>query len=284
VRVFLAILLFLALGLSPLARTAESPALERARAEVERIRTLVDAGAMPKATLEKAELDLAEAQDETVLGETLYGRASVDDLTNDQAGEMMRAAQRQLERQQQRVDETNKLIDEGVEPRSSLTPLLEELDRRRRTVALAESRVRLLEELAKMAELESQDAELAPLPESDTRTMVRFNGNGAFSLNDYRRASSSFRKKFGYDLPVSAMGTTAVHRALGFDHSNRVDVAINPDQEEGRWLRAYLEQMNLPYYAFRAAIRGKATGAHIHMGPPSVRLRTVAAGKSTRTD
>jgi hypothetical protein len=39
------------------------------------------------------------------------------------------------------------------------------------------------------------------------------------------------------------------------------------------WLRAYLAAKEIPYYAFRAAVPGKATGAHIHIGPGSTRLR-----------
>jgi hypothetical protein len=73
---------------------------------------------------------------------------------------------------------------------------------------------------------------------------------------------------------VSARGATATHRALGFDHRGRVDIALNPDQREGVWLLNYLKRLKIPYYAFRAAVRGKATAPHIHLGPPSLRLRT----------
>ena len=52
-----------------------------------------------------------------------------------------------------------------------------------------------------------------------------------------------------------------------------MDVAISPDQSEGVWLRAYLESNEIPYFAFRSAVPGKATGAHIHIGPGSTRLR-----------
>src|SRR5438445_93183 len=78
-----------------------------------------------------------------------------------------------------------------------------------------------------------------------------------------------FEKQFGKPLPVSAMGETAVHRSLGFDHRGRVDVAIHPDQPEGRWLLEYLVEKHIPYFAFRQAVPGKATGAHIHLGPLS---------------
>ena len=56
---------------------------------------------------------------------------------------------------------------------------------------------------------------------------------------------------------------------MGFDHRERFDVAINPDQEEGRWLMRLLDRLRVPYIAFRRAVAGRATGAHIHIGLPS---------------
>jgi hypothetical protein len=60
---------------------------------------------------------------------------------------------------------------------------------------------------------------------------------------------------------------------MGFDHRGRVDVALKPDSREGQWLRKYLQARDIPYLAFRSAIRGVATNAHIHIGPPSNRIR-----------
>ena len=65
---------------------------------------------------------------------------------------------------------------------------------------------------------------------------------------------------------------TAVHRSLGFDHTGRVDVELHPALPEGRWLLEYLTGHRIPYFAFRHAVPGKATGAHIHIGPMSTRL------------
>jgi hypothetical protein len=83
---------------------------------------------------------------------------------------------------------------------------------------------------------------------------------------------AAFRRHFGKPMPVSARGETAVHKAMGFDHRGRVDVALQPDGAEGSWLRQYLIEQGIPFYAFRQAIPGKATGAHIHIGPSSTRL------------
>ncbi len=67
--------------------------------------------------------------------------------------------------------------------------------------------------------------------------MGRFDGEGSFTREDFKSVLPAFEKQFGKPLPVSAQGETVVHRALGFDHRDRVDVAIFPDTAEGLWLR-----------------------------------------------
>ena len=56
----------------------------------------------------------------------------------------------------------------------------------------------------------------------------------------------AFARRFGKPLPISADGQTATHNALGFDHKGRVDVAVNPNEPEGIWLRHYLEAKRVP--------------------------------------
>jgi hypothetical protein len=80
-----------------------------------------------------------------------------------------------------------------------------------------------------------------------------------------------FISKFGRTLPVSAFGQTRLHSRFGFDHRNSVDVALNPDSLDGRALLAKLRGFGVPFIAFRKAIPGIATGAHIHVGNPSRR-------------
>lgn len=256
-------------------------AAEKARIEADRIRELVDAGAVPKVALERAQQDVAEAEDEVALVTTLYGQNAVEDLTPDVVSEMVAAAGRQVERQKVRIAERRQLVDQGVLARTELTPLLAELERRQRVLDLAQSRSKLLDELSKMALVEQEDLE--PLPqERPGPVKERFDGNGTFTTRDYRRVSSAYKERFGRPLPVSANGQSGLHRRMGYDHRGRVDVALNPDQEEGRWLRSYLEQLQIPYYAFRAAIRGSATGAHIHMGPPSPRRAMTVSRRNYR--
>ena len=62
---------------------------------------------------------------------------------------------------------------------------------------------------------------------------------------------------------------SAVHRAMGFDHHGRFDLAVSPSQPEGVWARRYLTEKHVTFFAFRSAVPGRATGAHIHIGPAS---------------
>ena len=82
---------------------------------------------------------------------------------------------------------------------------------------------------------------------------------------------SFFISKFGSTLPVSAFGQTRLHSRMGFDHRNGIDVALSPDSLEGRALLGKLRGFGVPFIAFRKAIPGVATGAHIHVGRPSPR-------------
>ena len=82
---------------------------------------------------------------------------------------------------------------------------------------------------------------------------------------------SFFISKFGRTLPVSAFGQTRLHSRLGFDHRNGVDVALSPDSPAGQSFLTKLRGFGVPFIAFRHAVPGIATGAHIHVGKPSKR-------------
>jgi hypothetical protein len=61
------------------------------------------------------------------------------------------------------------------------------------------------------------------------------------------------------------------------DHRNALDVAVHPDSSEGQALMTWLRTHGLSYLAFRAAVSGESTGAHVHIGEPSPR-RAAHAG------
>jgi hypothetical protein len=117
---------------------------------------------------------------------------------------------------------------------------------------------------------------LAPGGYSENGTLLRFNGGSGWSLADAPKVEKFFLQTFGRGLPITAFGQTVTHDRLRFDHRNAIDVALHPDSNEGRSLLAYLRQAGIPFIAFRGALPGAATGAHIHIGHPSVRTVVTA--------
>ncbi len=112
-----------------------------------------------------------------------------------------------------------------------------------------------------------------PLYTTATAAYTRFNGTARWALTDAAKVGSFFSSRFGHALPISAYGQTGTHDRLGFDHRNSVDVAVHPDSAEGQALVTYLQNAGIPFMAFRRAVPGSATGAHIHIGYPSHRIR-----------
>jgi len=248
----------------------DAPEVSRAKAEIEKLRSLVSAGAAPRKQLEQAESRMADAEDEAFLRRTLYGQ----DLTAEQADEMIAAAQRRLDRRREALEAAKKLVTAQVAPQTSLEAPENDIESAQKEFNLAESRAKLTRELAEMARAEEDlDIRLSQHPSDAGQLAERFDGDGIFNPVQFARIESAFETHFRKALPVSAMGETAVHRALGFDHRGRVDVALMPDTPEGVWLREYLTRNRIPFFAFRHAVPGKATGAHIHIGPGSSRIR-----------
>ncbi|MCU1237412.1 MAG: hypothetical protein JWP63_5379 [Candidatus Solibacter sp.] len=268
-RSLTAFLLFVC-ATSAFAQAEDPPEVLRAKAGIEKLRSLVEAGVAPRAQLDAAEAGLADAQDAALLRRMVYGT----ELTEDQADEMIAAATRRLERRKKAVADARERVDSGVASLLSVTPFLEEQDSAKKELDLAESRARVTRQLAEMARSEEAlEARLNHEPSTNHEFADRYDGDGVFTMATFAHVELDFEKEFGKPLPVSAMGETAVHRSLGFDHRGRVDVAIHPDQAEGRWLLEYLVDKHIPYFAFRQAVPGKATGAHIHIGPLSTRYK-----------
>jgi hypothetical protein len=260
--------------LGGLAVHAESEITELKKLQVDRLRAMAEAGAIPRARLDQAQAELADAEDNAILRRTLYGTLRVEDFTKDQSNIMIAAAQRLVDRQKERIERAKELVDEGLVARVSLTAYLEDLQFREKALDLANFRAKLVDELAAQADVEGAlDDEDSLVRYSARGVIERYEGAGRFREADFARVSSAFQREFLKPLPVSARGETALHRSLGFDHRGRVDIALNPDHREGIWLRNFLKKAKIPYYAFRAAVRGKATAPHIHLGPPSLRLR-----------
>ena len=252
--------------------------MRKAREQVELTRKLADAGAASRKQVAQAEAELRQAEDDSVIAETLDARVAVEDLTEEQSAEATKAAVRRLARLHERLAGQAELVTQGVAARASLAPFEDELDRGRRLMDAVEARARGLAEIASMIHAEQEVADQHPdqpsIADGVIARITRFDGENKFSTGEFKQVVLEFEQKFDHKLPVSARGETALHRSMGFDHRGRVDVALNPDGVEGRWLMRFLEMRKIPFFGFRTAVRGQATAAHIHIGPPSARVRT----------
>lgn len=241
--------------------------------DLAKLRELVAAGAAPRAALDRAQAEADDRRDEAILRRTLYGEIRVEQIDEQDSAVMIEAAERRVARRQQRLAEVRRMAAEGLVARTALEAVEQEVKEHETALEMARSRADLLAGISAMARLEIEVARMEDTQPELLPVREKFEGAGRFSRDQLRKIVLAFEKEFGKPLPVSAHGDTPFHRSMGFDHSGRVDVAITPDQPEGVWLRKFLEQELIPYYAFRSFVPGAATGAHIHIGPPSLRLR-----------
>jgi hypothetical protein len=245
----------------------------RAEEEVTRVKALVDAGALPPVRLQDAQDQLADAKDNEALRIGLSSNLRLEDVSEQQSSAWIAAAQRRVDRAKTQLVKAEKLVSSGVLAPTALETYRSEVARRQDVVNLVTGQAKVIVAIAEMARAE--EAALAAAdnhPELPTGRVERFTGKGTFTDSQLRQVTLAYEKEFGRPMPISAKGDTATHRSMGYDHRGRVDIALLPDAPEGEWLRRYLSSNKIPYIAFRNAIAGSATGAHIHIGPPSPRL------------
>ena len=244
----------------------------RAQQELDRTKQLIGQGALPMIKLRQAQEALEDAKDMSILRGSFFSK----DLLPEQADQMVLIAKKMLFRRQQSLAEMRRLVESGIISRSEGEATQAEMERAQNELALVQNRALLFQQMAESLRLEKAIASIETQaemhPDWNGKVYTKFDGNGIFTPADFRRVNGAFMARFAKPLPVSADGETATHRALGFDHRGRVDVALNPDQTEGVWLLSFLKKSNIPYFAFRSAVPHRATGAHIHIGPQSTRL------------
>jgi hypothetical protein len=168
------------------------------------------------------------------------------------------------------------LLAGGLIARADLHTAERALARARETAERTRVAIREADGLVAEAEAAREIAALPPPAPGETQerpSLIRYAGvGGRWSLAAVPVLERFFAGRFGHPLPISALGQTAVHDRLGFDHRNALDVAVHPDSAEGRTLIAHLRASGIPFLAFRAARAGAATGAHVHVGDPSARI------------
>jgi hypothetical protein len=210
----------------------------------------------------------------TITAEDLVTSSALRDAAEQDTRDMLAAAERMADRADKRVQRMDDLVAHGAAPADAAVSAREEAARCHNTLDLVTDRAAMLSELIEMARADDNG------PSGARRTAFgtfRYDGSGRLIRpSELAALSTAYRRKFAKPMPISAFGETATHAVLGFDHRGRVDVAVGPDGLEGRFIRAWLERSRIPYYAFRTAALGRSTGPHIHIGPGSLRIRTLS--------
>jgi hypothetical protein len=250
----------------------DDPNVIRAQRDLDRVKMLIGQGAIPAMRLRAAQEDLQNALDMSILRANLFGK----DLLPEQADQMVAIAQKMVLRRQRSMIEMQQLVSSGVISRAEAEASGADFDRAQTELHLAETRARLMQQMAESLRIQkmiaSYETQAESHPDWAGKVYTKFDGNGIFRRDDLSKIEFAFTTKFAKPLPISADGETALHRSLGFDHRGRVDVAVSPDQPEGLWLMKYLQTNRIPFLAFRMAVPGMATGAHIHIGTSSTKL------------
>jgi hypothetical protein len=259
--------------LGPNASAQTQYEVDAAQSIVDQIRPLVESGALPAARLAEAELNLADAKDHAIIQKGLFGGTQISALLDQEAERVVEAAERRIERQKSRIARIEQLVQEGILPRNDVSDALREVETRTQIHQMAQRQLELLNQMNALAALERQSFEATRFEKFEIKPLVeRFIGLNQFNPADFKRLDQAFLKQFGVTLPVSAFGQTATHNALGFDHRGRIDIALQPDSPEGRFLLDLLRANQIPFYAIRSALPGVSTAPHIHVGPPSAPL------------
>ncbi len=236
--------------------------------ELERVRDLVQAGALPRNALIEAETEAQQRRYREVLQRTLLS----DSLEESEIRSMLDAA-RGLERiTRERFERVMAQLEAHAVPARRLTEAQDRLREAERQVELAQMRADLIRQMDRMVKAESYREELEGF---EGESVFRFYGFTEFEYELLRDIGEMYYLTFGTEPPVSAEGDTALHRSMGLDHTGRIDVAVHPDSDEGMFLTYLLESYGIEYIAFRMAVPGQSTGPHIHVGPPSDRIEDI---------
>jgi hemin uptake protein HemP len=228
--------------------------------------------------------ELAQARAE-LIESAEEAKASTRDLLSLKEAELVKAEGRHEQLKQlfaeglvakREVDASENLLSSS---RAALEDLRKQIDASAllvaatRAAAEAERRAEKMAKLRPLLPASSRRLLKPTLGYGASAVMIRHNGAALWTTTSgLAGVQSFFQSTFGRALPVSALGQTATHGRLGFDHSRAVDVALHPDSAEGRALMAYLQSRGIAFIAFRGPVPGSATGAHIHIGPPSHRV------------
>ena len=180
------------------------------------------------------------------------------------------AQETEVEKLTKNTDLLRQLYSEGLIARI-------ELEKAEQDLTAAKARVEETKKADELSKVQAQElAKAQQLAKIKTfvkpTSMITRSTAGNWSIASLSTVQQFFSNTFRKPLPTSAVGQSATHNRMGWDHRNSVDVGLHPDSAEGRALIAYLQNAGIPYLVFRGTIPGVATGPHIHIGSPSHRL------------
>jgi hypothetical protein len=211
--------------------------------------------------------DVLADESDRILISTYLGASVLSDKQN---FALVRAAGRRYIRRKVSYEAAEQMVAAGRLDSASVDGLRKQMEAARKVCDVVEGLGRV-QEMANAAQSAwEMELRLATMP-SMKGLAEKYDGSGSFSEADLQTLERKFKTTYGRALPVSTRGESPVHRSMGFDHRGRFDVALNPSAPEGVWVRNYLTGKRVPFLAFRGAVRGQATGAHIHIGKPSAR-------------
>ncbi|MCP9493278.1 MAG: hypothetical protein MSG64_02360 [Pyrinomonadaceae bacterium MAG19_C2-C3] len=205
-----------------------------------------------------------------------------------QASELVALYEVGLKRVEAEAAKQGGLYAEGLISKSALTEAQNRITTARAQLEATQARITEADNLLAEASIPDEPEPLpasvnSSVPNSTSSAATRFltvrtvayfysPGRGSWTLAEAASIQNFFRARFNRNLPVSAFGQTATHNQLGFAHFNAMDVSLHPDSTEGRAVIEFLIARNIPFFAFRRAVSGSATGAHIHIGTRSRRF------------
>ena len=190
---------------------------------------------------------------------------------------VIRLKEEEIAKATQKLEQLRQLVLEGLVARNELEAGEQKLSEMRSNLASIRQQIldseRMVAEINKAEELAKTQAAQASKARTLLKpTVLRYNGTSNWAPGNLAAVQQFFASRFGRALPTSAVGQSATHNRLGWDHRHAVDVPLHPDSAEGRALIAYLQDKRIPFLAFRGAVPGVSTGPHIHIGTPSHRL------------
>ena len=203
--------------------------------------------------------------------ETIRRYLAQSTISDYEHGVLVRAAGRRYMRRKLQLAEGERWAAAGKIKGEALEDLRKEVESARKVVDVSEG-LGQKQQLAESAQAEFEmEVRLANVPGMKSFG-EKYSGHSAFTERDLDVLAAEFERVYHHELPVSARGQGPVHRSMGFDHTGRFDLALNPNAAEGTWVRSYLVAKGVPFLTFQGAVRGQATGAHIHVGLPSTRV------------